>query len=141
MTLQDSPDLDRPVCFEEDPDMPALLDEETSAALWDASHSAWLEDPDLPALLDEETPAASQGPQSVVYHSYPPDMHIRRAFDWDTFIPFYIELENAAQASPKDFIPFHEEIEKLVVELTPDDQARDKLLKELIPQNSKKVVV
>ena len=113
-----------------------------------------LVDPDMPALLDLSpdapwTTKQDDCGQSATYHSNHhdigvdlnalmsgPDMHVRRrhAFDWDAFVPFYIELEKFAVTSPNDFAPFNVEIEKLVTELAPDDQVREKLLKELISQ-------
>lgn len=115
-------------------DMPALLD---------------AEDPDMPALLDEACEAKEDSwpeAQSAVYHSYPQDPvgNLARSrdtlmsgpemprFDWDAFIPFYIELEKAAQASPDDFVPFDVEMEKLIKELAPNEQVRNKLLTELL---------
>jgi hypothetical protein len=123
--------------------MPALLDKE---------------DPGMPALLDEAWQALPEEEdswpeaQSVVYHSYPqdpvgnlarslvntlisdPEIHVPR-FDWETFTPFYSELEKAAQASPSDFVPFDVEMEQLIKELAPNEQARDKLLMELLFPN------
>ena len=121
-------------------DMPALLDEKDTS------------DPGIPALLDEAwqaLPEEDSWPeaQSAVYHSYPQDPvgNLARSlahtlmssptmphFDWETFTPFYIELEKAAQASPDDFVPFDVEMEKLINELAPNEQVRNKLLTELL---------
>lgn len=117
-------------------DMPAPLDEKDTS------------DPDMPALLDEAFEAKEDSwpeAQSAVYHSYPqvlvdnlvhplmsgPKMHVP-LFDWETFVPFYIKLEEAAQASPDDFVPFDVEMEKLINELAPNEQVRDKLRTELL---------